>query len=307
MQKHVFCLGNSTLDRVWLVDELPATGGKFRAADYLELGGGMAANAAVTVARLGGQASYWGRAGDDTAGRTMREEMARYGVEVEQFRLFDGARSSISAILVAHDGERMIVNFRDAGMPADVGWLPLDALGKADAVHADVRWVEGAQAIYSTARALGIPTVLDGEIADEACFTRLLPLVDHAIFSEPGLRAFNGSVDTDSDVDLIMALQRARDLGCRVAAVTRGPRGTFWLDDRGAHRQAAFPVKAIDTTGAGDVFHGAYALAIGEGADIGDAMRFASAVAALKCTRKGSRAGIPARAEADAFLARQVK
>lgn len=201
----------------------------------------------------------------------------------------------------------MIVNFRGTGLATGTEWLALEQLAQADAVHADVRWVEGAHALYTRARALGIPTILDGEIADRSCFSMLLPLVDHAIFSETGLRSFHGDTDPDDDMHRIMALQRARDFGCRVAAVTRGPQGTFWLDDNGAHRQPAFPVKVVDTTGAGDVFHGAYALAIGEGREIAYAMRFASAVAALKCTLKGSRAGIPTRAEADALLEQQPR
>jgi sulfofructose kinase len=78
----VICVGNTTLDKIWPISQLPVTGGKYRASDYMEVGGGMAANAAVAVARLGGAAAYWGRAGDDTAGNTMKKEMAAYGVDV---------------------------------------------------------------------------------------------------------------------------------------------------------------------------------------------------------------------------------
>lgn len=301
---HVVCVGNTTLDRVWLVNQLPVGGGKFRANDYLEVGGGMAANAAVAVARLGGQASYWGRAGLDTAGHTMLAELNQYGVDTSQFRLVQGGRSSVSSILVSEDGERSIVNFRGRDIPADASWLPVDTIKTAQAVHGDVRWPEGAALAFSAARALGVPTVLDGEIADEADFATLLPLVDHAIFSEPGLRAFmHGKADVADELTFLLGLQRARDLGCKVAAVTRGARGTVWLDSAGAHAQAAFAVKVVDTTGAGDVFHGAYALAIGAGLPIIEAMRLASAVAALKCTRKGCRAGIPVWADVERLLA----
>jgi sulfofructose kinase len=96
-----------------------------------------------------------------------------------------------------------------------------------------------------------------------------------------------------------------RALGCRVASVTRGAQGLLWIDDSGIHRQAAFAVEVVDTTGAGDVFHGAYTLALAEGSSVAEAMRFASTVAALKCTRRGGRAGIPNRAEAAAFLSEQ--
>jgi sulfofructose kinase len=85
---------------------LPTTDGKYRASDYLELGGGMTANAAVAATRLGRATAYWGRAGDDSAGHAVKEEMVGYGVDVTHFQLFPGARSSISAVLVANDGER---------------------------------------------------------------------------------------------------------------------------------------------------------------------------------------------------------
>jgi sulfofructose kinase len=132
-------------------------------------------------------------------------------------------------------------------------------------------------------------------------FGALLPLVDHAIFSEPGLRAFAGGA-TDSDEARLKALRQARRLGCRVAAVTRGREGVVWVDADGVHRQPAFVVDVVDTTGAGDVFHGAYALAIAEGGTVDAAMRFASAVSALKCTGKGGRAAIPTRERTLQFI-----
>lgn len=304
MTSRIICVGNSTLDKVWPLSQLPTTGGKYRASDYLELGGGMAANAAVAAARLGGKVSYWGRAGDDTAGHTMKNEMAGYGVDVSNFRLFPGARSSTSAILVSLDGERAIINFRGAGIPDEPEWLPLDQVAEANAVLADIRWVEGACRTYGAARAAGIPTVLDGEIATDTAYSATLPLVDHAIFSEAGLRAFMNNQPIENDADRVAALRKVRTLGCRLAAVTRGADGTVWIDETGIHFQMAFTVDVVDTTGAGDVFHGAYTLALGEGMGIPEAMRFASAVAALKCTRRGGRAGIPDRSEANAFLTR---
>ena len=122
----------------------------------------------------------------------------------------------------------------------------------------------------------------------------LLPLTDHAVFSEPALRGFAGSADDD-------ALAKIANCGCAVAAVTRGADGVTWLANEVVHRQPAYPVNAIDTTGAGDVFHGAYALAIGARLSADDAMSFAAAAAALKCTRSGGRAGIPTLEDCLAF------
>lgn len=282
------CIGLTAYDFVWEVDALPVGGGKQRASQFRQGGGGMAANAAVAAARLGGRVQFWGRAGDDLAGRAMADELRTLGVDVQGLRLFDGARSSVSGIVVDAQGERSIVNFRGAALPDDPSWLPLAAIAQADAVLGDVRWPAGVAAAFGAARACGLPTVLDGDVADAAVFDALLPLTDHAVFSEPGLAAYAAGL-TDEEARLRHALAR----GCRLAAVTQGERGLLWTDGGPLHQQRALSVDAVDTTGAGDVFHGAFALALGAGVGVAEAFRFAAVVAALKCTQPGGRAGIP--------------
>lgn len=301
MSNDIICLGKSTLDLIWPLESLPGKGGKFVASDFIQLGGGMAATAAVAVSRLGKKVAFYGRAGDDAAGHAMLDELAGYAVDVSQFRLFPNARSSVSGILVDKEGERAIANFRGADIPNEADWLELDDVAKTRAILVDVRWKEGAVAICVKARAHGIPTVMDGEIADQDIYDALLPLVDHAIFSLPGLRSYGEGAMTNH----LQLLQKVREEGCKVAAVTMGAQGCLWIDDNGVQHQAAFGVNVVDTTGAGDVFHGAYAVALAEGKNTVDAMRFASGVAALKCTHYGGRAGIPDREEVDIFLAEQ--
>ncbi|HKU07167.1 MAG TPA: sugar kinase [Bradyrhizobium sp.] len=291
----VICLGLSALDQIWRVDRrFSGASEKIRSFDYSTLGGGMAANAAVAVARLGGSVAFWGRGGDDAAGREMRAALAIEGIDVENFRLFANGRSSVSGIVVDTSGERQIVNFRGL-FPEAADWLPIADVARASAVLADPRWVEGAAALFGKARAIGIPTVFDGDVADSEIFERLLPLTDHAVFSEPALAAFAGSAN-DS------ALSGLARFGCRVIAVTRGENGVSWHQNGRMHRLAAYPVDVVDTTGAGDVFHGAYAFAIGGGLEVRDAMAFAAATAALKCTRSGGRIGIPSINECLAFM-----
>jgi len=284
----LICLGLSALDVTWTVEGLPSGGGKTRALDLHEGGGGMAANAAVAAARLGGHVQYWGRAGQDRAGRTMREALDLLGVDVDHFRLFDGARSSVSGVIVDTHGERAIVNFRGAGLPDDPAWLPLAEVGSADAVLADPRWPEGALALFRAARAAGVPTVLDGDVADARVFDTLLPCVDFAVFSEPGLAGYS-----PRGLDIENQLLHAREHGCAVAAVTLGERGVVWSDHTEIHRLPAFEVEVIDTTGAGDVFHGAFTFALGARLGMEPALRFSSAVAALKCRHVGGREGAP--------------
>ena len=282
----VICLGLSALDHIWRVDELFAGGGeKIRSTEHRSLGGGMAANGAVAVARLCGIAEFWGRGGQDAAGEEMRNAMADQGVGVEHFRLFAGGRSSISAVIVDRSGERQIANFRGA-FPEDATWLPLDAVATAACVLADPRWITGARALFEAAREQNIPTVLDADMAEPDIFDALLPLTDHAIFSEPSLSRF-----TNQDAERGLAVVAA--YGCRVAGVTQGARGVTWRVDGQTYRQPAVDIEVVDTSGAGDVFHGAYALAVGVGLAVPDCMAFASAAAALKCTRLGGRDGIP--------------
>jgi sulfofructose kinase len=126
-------------------------------------------------------------------------------------------------------------------------------------------------------------------------FDRLLPLTDHAIFSEPALKSFAGA---DGDA----ALATIAEFNCCVVAVTRGRAGVSWYERGDLQLLPAFAVEAIDTTGAGDVFHGAYALAIAGRLDVHEAMSFAGAAAALKCTRAGGRAAIPSIDDCLAFL-----
>jgi sulfofructose kinase len=291
----VICLGLSALDQIWRVDRLfSGDSEKIRSADHATLGGGMAANAAVAIARLGGRVAFWGRGGDDAAGHEMRSALAAEGIDVENFRLFKDGRSSVSGVIVDKSGERQIVNFRGR-FPEEADWLSLGEVAGVSAVLADPRWVEGAVALFGQARSLGIPTILDGDVADPEIFERLLPLTDHAVFSEPALAAFIGSA---SDASLA-SLAR---FNCRVVAVTRGDKGVSWYENGSLKTLPAYPVGVVDTTGAGDVFHGAYAFAIGAGLEVANAMAFASATAAMKCAHAGGRTGIPSIDDCLAFM-----
>ena len=291
----VICLGLSALDQVWEVERLFAGGGqKIRAANFSTRGGGMAASASVCLARLGAQASFWGRGGADAAGEAMKKELARAGVDVSGFRLFESGRSSVSGVVIDGAGERQIVNFRGA-FPDDAGWLPLERVADAAAVLADPRWPAGAAALFAAARKLGRPTVLDADMADSDVFEELLPLTDHVIFSEPALAQFAGDAGP-------RALEKVAGFGCRVSAITRGERGVLWRERGCLQERRAFAVEVVDTNGAGDAFHGAYALAAGAALAPPACMTFASAVAAIKCARRGARDGLPTLGETIDFL-----
>ena len=295
----VICVGHSALDRVFTVDAWPQGSAKVRAHSLVEVGGGMAANAAAAAARLGGEVQFWGPVGADSVADVMRAQLQAAGVDVRGLRRFDGLYSSTSAILIDAHGERLIVSYRGTALQAPAGWLPLDQVSAAGALLADVRWPQGASAALRAARRAGIPSVIDADTAEAATLQSLAGEAEYAVFSEHGLACFAGAGDIEG------GLRRALALGARFAAVTQGERGVSWLesdDKAGLHHLPAFAVHAVDTLAAGDVFHGAFALELAGGKGPEAALRFAGAAAAIKCTRPGGRSGSPSRDEVEAFL-----
>lgn len=286
----ILCVGALALDTIFRFDTLPDGPGKFLPADALQVAQAMATAQAASIVKLGGRARLWASCGDDAVGHRLLNELADAGVDLAVRRV-PGARSGFSTILMDARGERVIVPFYDPALRTTPDTLP--PMDDVTAVSVDVRWPDAAEMALRAARERGIPGVLDLEKAADDVLGRLLPLASHIIASEEGARAATG----------LYAVPAARALADRYdcfAAVTAGARGVFWA---GAH-QPAFPLAAVDTLAAGDVFHGAFALRLAEGADEPDAIRFAAAAAAIKCTRFGGRLGAPSRAEVEALLAR---
>lgn len=292
----IICTGMVAFDRIFEVDAIPAEPIKITARAYREHGGGMAATAAVAVAALGGEAIYWGRVGDDATGTTLMAKLRSLGVNCDDLVPRRGAVTPNAAVLVDPQGERLLVVHPGTGLGDGAQWLPLARVASTAAVHGDFRWPAGSEALFVEARRLGKPRILDADAGDAQAVRRLLPLVDHAIFSTRGLLGFTGSDDPEA------ALRRVRPQVAGVVAVTLGAGGCLWDDGTAVHREPAFVVQARDTTGAGDTFHGAYALAIGEGRRPADAIRFASAAAAQKCARGNGWDGMPSRADVERQL-----
>lgn len=290
-------IGSATLDRIYQIRKLPLVGGKHRAHGYLEVGGGIAANAAVAIARLGERVEFLGRVGSDAAGRHIIAGLAAERVGTRGVQIMRGIRSVTPAVIVDDDGERAIVSNTDDRLYDGAGSIEavLDEVAASAGVIADVRWRTGTRPVLEVARKAGRPSVLDIEKAAKPIVDELAQLASHVIFSTPGLQMFTGVEDVRA------ALAAAYDKFGDVVAVTLGPDGVLVLDASGLSHVPAPTVEVVDTTGAGDAFHGAYLVAIADGADAVEAARFASAVAALKCTRLGGRAGLPTRDEVEVF------
>ena len=291
----VACVGITVMDRIYYVEGLPTEGGKYVAKRYTEVGGGPAATAAVAAAKLGAQVDFIGRVGDDDTGSSLLAELESLGVNTRYTRRYAGAKSSQSAVIVDVKGERIIVNYPSPDLLHDADWLNEIDFSQWDVVLADVRWHEGAKRAFTLARRAGGMTVLDGDVTPQD-ISELVALSDHAAFSEPGLTRLTGIQDT------VSALKKSQMLTNGHVYVTRGGEGCDWLDDNVFRHQPGFPVEVVDTTGAGDVFHGALAFSLAGGTPVEEAVRFASGVAALKCTRPGGRAGIPDCDQTRSFL-----
>lgn len=287
-------------DFLFVVDALPDAGEKYRAREFESLGGGPAATAAVTVARLGGRASLAARVGEDDIADLIVAELQEYGVDCGAVVRHAGCRSSVSAVMVGGGGERMIVNYLDAKLPADPGWLPGELPADVDAVLADTRWPQGAAAMLGLAKAAGRPAVLDADrpVPRDGA---LLRAATHVAFSADGLKDYTG----DEDAERALA-DVAQELGAW-CGVTLGAGGVLHADGDELSREPAFPVEAVDTLGAGDVWHGAFALALAEGRGEAQAVVFATAAAALKVQRPGGRRGVPSRAEVETLLESQAR
>jgi sulfofructose kinase len=291
----ILCLGIVSWDSIYRVPSVPPPPNKVMASDCVQVGGGMSASAAVAVVRLGGRAEWWGRCGDDVTGDLIVDELRREGVEVARVRRVAGCRSPVAAILVDATGERLVVPYYDKALDSDPAWLPVERIAGFDAMLVDVRWPEGAGRGLDAARAAGVPAMIDADIAPPGVLEGLIPRAHHVVFSEPALLSF-ARADT-----IEAALPRIAGVVPGIVGATGGARGFFWLDGGRVAHVPAPRVEAIDTLGAGDVFHGALTLALAESRPIAAAARFAAVAASISCTRFGGRAGCPTRAEVEAF------
>lgn len=293
--KRIVCAGITTLDIIYALDAIPTVPLKFRSSHMVTSGGGLAGNAATACARLGAAATLVARLGDDPFAAMMIEELERDGVDCALVRRCPGYRSPVSAVIIDRHGERLVVSYSDPDIPADAGWIDAGVLRGADAAYAETRWIEAALALLPLARAAGLPSVLDADRRPTR--PEVLGLPTHVGFSAPALRELTGIED------LASGLAHASRNAANVFLVTDGDRGAWYMDGGSVRHEPAFPVRAVDTLGAGDTWHGALAMGLAEGQPLAMAVRFANAAAALKCTVFGGRKGMPRRDQVDALLA----
>jgi sulfofructose kinase len=281
---------------IFRVEDIPPAPAKVLATQRCEVVDGMAVSAACAFQKLGGQAHVWARVGEDREADAMRHALAIEGLDTQGLFTVKGSRSSHATVIVDSAGQRLVVPFHDPQVDPSPHWLPLERLAQIDLLHCDVRWPEGAYAALQAARARGIATMVDGDVAPREVLQRLMPLADYAVFSDAGLLAYTGMHDVPQAL-LHVAQQHSRHVGA-----TCGADGYYWVQDGHIEHVPSPKVEVVDTLAAGDVFHGAFALALLEGQDTRSAARFACVAASLKCTKFGGRLGCPSRAEVETEL-----
>lgn len=263
--------------------------------------GGMTATALVTAARLGAGAAYAGRMGEDEDSAFVRETLAREGVDLSHVVAASKARPVHSFIVVEEETHTRTILYDTSGSGgADRHRPPREVIERSRVLLVD-RWgMDGMIRAARIARRAGVPVVGDLENYTVPRFEELVALTDHLIVPEAFVTKYCGTRSAAKGAKLLWREDR------KAVIVTCGRNGCWALDSSATEpvHFPAFAVPVVDTTGCGDVFHGAYAVALLEGLPLAESVRFASGAAALKATRPGGQTGIPKRAELERFLRR---
>jgi sulfofructose kinase len=288
-------VGQNTVDHLCVVDRFPAPDSKQRLQALAVEPGGQIATALVALRRWGARCAYLGAFGDDEAGAASRASLAEEGIDVAHAPVRRGERNQLSVILVdARNGERTVLWHRQPARVLAPEEVPRALIGRARVLHVDGADGEAAIVAAAAARAAGVVTVADVDMAFPG-LDRLLALVDVLIVSWEFARTWTAAPSPDAAIATL-----ARH-GSAIVGVTLGAHGALVGTGADIVRVAGHAVDAVDTTGAGDLFHAGFIWALLTGLDVDAALRLANAAAALQCTRLGGRHAIPTLAEARAL------
>lgn len=291
-------IGCSALDYLGIVSRWPDVDEKMPMDDLTIQGGGMIATALVAMARLGARVSWMGKQGDDPFGVQILRLLDKEGVDHSHAVIEPGARSHFAFCIVdSHSGKRTIFHARGTESTLRPEELNRKEIESARSLLVDFRYPEASEAAARWAREANVPVVIDAEGATDAKCADILRYCDHIIPSKAFAEGFTGVSDWEE------AARRLFDaFEPSVVVITLGEDGCVAYNGMELIHQPIFPVEVVDTTGAGDVFHGAYTFGLLQGWPLREIIRFASAVAALKCRKLGGRAGIPTLDEVKSLL-----
>lgn len=290
MAVDVLCVGHSAYDCTLFAEEYPAENSKCEALDLLESGGGPAANAAVLLSRWGARCAFAGAVGEDTYGKRIREEFLEAGTDVSLLEMRPGQPTPFSVIIVnRQNGSRTIVN-RKVPCPAlRLGREALERMSPKTLLFDGHELEAAREALAAFPEAVSI---LDAGSWREGT-AALAGEVDFLVASERFAKQATGAKDLATEEERRKCARLLRERFGTTAVVTLGERGLIAEDGGGYLHCPAFPAEAVDTTGAGDIFHGAFAYAVWKEMNFLDSLRLASMAAALSVGVPGGRNSIP--------------
>jgi sulfofructose kinase len=291
-------LGLNATDTVLMVREFPPLGGKERVVSLSRQAGGQVATALVACQRLGLQARYVGKVGDDEAGRFQLQSLREEGVDAEFAGVTRGAATQFGLIIVDQaTGERTVFWDRDKRLAVTPQELKPEMITTARILHVDGCDSDACAQAAKWARKAGIPVVADLDTVYKKV-EKIFPLIDYLIASANFLPAVTGRNDPFHVLEYM-----SREYKIRAPGMTLGRDGALVYNEGRFYYSPGFVIETVDTTGAGDIFHGAFAYGLLQGWGIEQILDFSNAMAGLNCTRVGARGGIATRAEAEELIA----
>lgn len=298
----VLGLGYTAVDDLLYVDRYPAPDAKAEVRRRERQCGGLTATALVAASRMGCHCAYAGILGNDDSSRFVIERFHEEGISTSHIRYRDGAGPVRSTIVVDQSRCTRTILFDLSGtIGVDLNWPPEEVIRGTKVLLVDHCGMEGMIRAATIARDLQIPVVADIERADDPLFPRLLALADHLILSRDFALNLTGTDNSAAAARALWAPDR------QAVVITCGGDGSWYVSAQEPsvpHEQPALAIDAVDTTGCGDVFHGAYAAALVHGLEVAAAVRFASTAAGLKATAHGGQKGIPSRSAVETQLAK---
>jgi len=303
----ILVVGSINMDLVARCPRIPAPGETILGSDFARHPGGKGANGATAAGRLADprrqRVAMLGAVGRDENGAALRRNLRERGVDAERVRELDGVPTGVALITVSDAGENSIVVVPGANgrlRPEDVEAV-LPSLSPAVVLMQLEIPLETVARGAARGRAAGARVLLDPAPAPATLADGLLGMIDVLMPNEGELAALTG-MPTGSVEEAARAAARLRERGVRAVVVKRGAQGALIVDERGARPVGAPRVRVVDTTGAGDCFDGALAVALSEGQEIDTAARFATHAAALACTRLGAQEAQPTREDVERVL-----
>jgi sugar/nucleoside kinase (ribokinase family) len=297
----VLGLGYTAVDELLYVESYPPADSKMRVLRSERHCGGLTATALVAASRLGARCAYAGVLGNDELSNFVSGRLREEGIGLDCLRRQEAARP-VHSVIVVDEARHTRTIFYDLEGVTGVGtdWPPEDVLRATRVLFVDHLGLAGTVRAARVADSAGIPVVADFESIPQAAeFADLVAVASHPIVSEEFAAKWTGCADPAKAALALWSSHR------QAVVVTCGAAGCWYLGaDRPdeARHQPAYRVEVVDTTGCGDVFHGAYAAGLAQGLDLAARIRLAAATAALKATRRGGQDGIPDRAAVEAFL-----